>query len=333
MSAYQGIHNPGPDMDNPEPGNGSSTRDSSTFPSASTLERHPLSAAWGDMPQNEFAELVDSIGSSGEGVDVILFDGQVLDGWHRYRSALAVDAPIRLSEYTGHDPVEYVIQANGTRRHLSRAQRAAAMVRCHEWRPKGRPKNCAQWAHFRDTEYLGATDDDIARVTGTSRRTVQRIKTAEKAGLGDRVISGELTPRKAELLAARTSDGTKSRKKETLAAELHRVTSERDRLSNQLITKGEKISELESETRELRGQNKHLLMIICSMPIESGIPAKQTRLTQTREPFAESTVQMKMFEDDSEPESVNASATIDPSDSPSPGLQRMSNNEESVEAT
>ena len=333
MSAYQGIHNLGPDMDNPEPGNGSSTRDSPTSSSAPTLERHPLSAAWGDMRQNEFAELVDSIGSSGEGVDVILFDGQVLDGWHRYQAALSTNAPIAWTEYQGHDPISFVITANGTRRHLSATQRAAAMIRCYEWRTRGRPKKSAQRADNSETDSPVATDRDIAQATGLSLRSVQRLKMAERVGFGDRVIRGELTARQAERLVNPNPDTAKTHRKDELATDLHRTKSERDQLINELIEKGERISELESETRELRDQNQHLLMIICSMPIESGIPAKKTRLTKKQEPLAESNVQMKMFEDDSEPGSVNASATIDPSDSPSPGLQRMLNNEESVEAT
>ena len=50
------------------------------------LERHHLSMIWGDMVGDERTELVEDIRANGVREPIKLFEGKVLDGWHRYIS-------------------------------------------------------------------------------------------------------------------------------------------------------------------------------------------------------------------------------------------------------
>ena len=51
------------------------------------LQQHPLSSALPAMPDVDFQALKDSIESIGVQNPIVLFEGMVLDGWHRYRAA------------------------------------------------------------------------------------------------------------------------------------------------------------------------------------------------------------------------------------------------------
>lgn len=95
--------------------------------------RHPLSAKYGDMEPEQLARMKDSVATHGILEPIRLYEGKVLDGWHRY-SCL----PAKLTEEQvenwfeefdedvfGMTPEEFVEAANVDRRHLTLAQRIA----------------------------------------------------------------------------------------------------------------------------------------------------------------------------------------------------------------
>ena len=101
---------------------------------AEQLERHPLSAIWGDMPNDQYQELVDSIRESGDLMaEVRTLDDMVLDGWHRYRAALDAGVQPLIVPWSGDDPAGYVIRQNAHRRHLTAGQRAICVAKIYEW--------------------------------------------------------------------------------------------------------------------------------------------------------------------------------------------------------
>ena len=105
---------------------------------AERLERHPLSVIWGDMPNDQYRELVDSIRESGDLMaEVRTLDDMVLDGWHRYRAALDAGVQPLIVPWSGDDPAGYVIRQNAHRRHLTAGQRAQMIVGCREWAKGG----------------------------------------------------------------------------------------------------------------------------------------------------------------------------------------------------
>ena len=101
---------------------------------AERLERHPLSVIWGDMPNDQYRELVDSIRESGDLMaEVRTLDDMVLDGWHRYRAALDAGVQPLIVPWSGDDPAGYVIRQNAHRRHLTAGQRAICVAKIYEW--------------------------------------------------------------------------------------------------------------------------------------------------------------------------------------------------------
>ncbi len=73
-----------------------------------TYAQHPLGAALPAMPPEQYQVLMDSINNIGVVTPIAILDGQILDGWNRYRAAqelgmacpeIVLDASISPSEY------------------------------------------------------------------------------------------------------------------------------------------------------------------------------------------------------------------------------------------
>jgi len=160
------------------------------------LKQHPLSAAFPSMSEADFLALKDDIKANGQREPVLLYEGMVLDGWHRYRACC--DLGLKPSQFTFNDgdPVAFVKSQNLHRRHLTASQRAAAVVACAAWVPSniGRPRG-APGAPLETNAKL-ATDAHVAL------RTIQQAKAAHKAGLGDAVKEGVLTAKEADRIAS-----------------------------------------------------------------------------------------------------------------------------------
>lgn len=160
-----------------------------------TLQQHPLSAAFPAMSDEDFAALKDDIEVNGQREPVMIFEGMVLDGWHRYRAC--IDLGLKPQQFTfpeGDDPVAFVKGANLHRRHLTASQRAAAVVACSAWIPSGRPKKGAPGAPF-------STKAELAKEAHVSESTIAQAKVAHKAGLTDAVKSGAMTVKEAAAVA------------------------------------------------------------------------------------------------------------------------------------
>lgn len=160
-----------------------------------TLKQHPLSAAFPAMSSDDFAALVEDIKTNGQREPVIVFEGMVLDGWHRYSACVTLG--IKAQHFTfpeGKDPVAFVLSQNLHRRHLSASQRAAAVVACAEWAPRGKPT-------AKPETISGLREADMAKVAGTSDRTIRDAKVAHRAGLTDAVKAGALTAHEAAQVA------------------------------------------------------------------------------------------------------------------------------------
>lgn len=95
-----------------------------------TLERHELSLMFGDMPEDERLEMQEDIRANGLREPIVLLDGKILDGWHRYLCLCALGKPLNKYNSYEFDPVEdkcdattYVHSRNLFRRQLTADER------------------------------------------------------------------------------------------------------------------------------------------------------------------------------------------------------------------
>lgn len=158
-------------------------------------ERHPLSAAFPSMSAEEQDALTNDIEQHGQRDPITIYQGQVLDGWHRYQACSMLEITcIEQGLADGIDPISFVISMNMHRRHLNQGQLAVAVVACNEWRKVGRPVN-------NSAPSAGLTTKELANQAGTGTRTIEQAKKAVEAGLADKVRDGELSVKKASEMA------------------------------------------------------------------------------------------------------------------------------------
>lgn len=160
-------------------------------------EQHPLSAFFPSMAGDDYQALVDDIDVYGQREPVMIFEGMVLDGWHRYSACIKLGMEPTKFEFKGDDPVAFVMSQNLHRRHLTGSQRAAAVVACSAWMPANRP--IASKVAVAAT--LPKTNDEMAKEAGVKTRTISDVKTAQKAGLIDSVKEGAMTAEEAAKVA------------------------------------------------------------------------------------------------------------------------------------
>lgn len=156
-----------------------------------TLAQHPLSCAFPAMSAEDFQALKDDIAANGQREPVMVYEGMVLDGWHRYRACADLGLKVKQFTFSDGDPVAFVKSQNLHRRHLTGSQRTAALVACSEWFPPRRPNKVEA------TSTLLKSNKEIAKEAGVSVRTVTDTKAAKKAGLLDAVRDGAMTASEA----------------------------------------------------------------------------------------------------------------------------------------
>jgi N6-adenosine-specific RNA methylase IME4 len=90
------------------------------------MELHPLCHLFPPMSQEQFAGLVENIRGSFQREPIVVFEGKILDGRHRYRACVEIGIEPKFSTFEGtpQDAIEYIIATNMTRRHLDESQRA-----------------------------------------------------------------------------------------------------------------------------------------------------------------------------------------------------------------
>lgn len=170
-------------------------------------ERHPLSALCGDMDASQLTELAEDIKHNGLIDDVVLLDGMVLDGWHRSLACRRVGAECRYVEFRGGDAAAFVESKNAHRRSYQKpGQRAAVIVALREWLPAHRPTSERQDTPEKGTPGVPltrthASNQQMADAAQVHKNTIKHAKAGERAGLGEAMRSGEVSPKAAAQLA------------------------------------------------------------------------------------------------------------------------------------
>lgn len=92
------------------------------------LEPHEIATLFPSMSQVDLDHLRESIQAQGQLEEILLFEGKILDGRHRYQACLELGIEPRFREFEGtaQDAFAYSVALNLSRRHLTTVQRAAA---------------------------------------------------------------------------------------------------------------------------------------------------------------------------------------------------------------
>ena len=88
------------------------------------MEAHRLAKYFPLLEGDEFNLLVEDIRKNGQLEPIVTVDGEILDGLNRYRACQEIGIEPVTEEYTGDDPLGYVVSLNVRRRHMDTSQRA-----------------------------------------------------------------------------------------------------------------------------------------------------------------------------------------------------------------
>ena len=205
--------------------------------------RHYLSEIWPNMEPAVFDELTESIRKNGLRQPILVVGNEIVDGWHRYQACRIMEVLPQFEEVDeGQDLKSLVIDQNSHRRHLNENQIAAVLVLAEEWDggKGGRPSA--------DSETK--TRAELAEKAGVSKDTITRIRKGVQAGYGEHLVSGDISPSKAERLAdEETPNQPASAFTNGESPDPNKLTPVQLRLK-QLA---ERVNELEEEKAELKG--------------------------------------------------------------------------------
>ena len=141
----------------------------STTKAAPDLTQHPLSAAFPAMTDSDFQLLKDSINNTGVLNPITIFEGMVIDGWHRYQAANETGMDCPAIELGDVDPQDFVMAQNKTRRHITLAQLALATAQVYQWRAEGRIQLGTECP-------VAKTTAQMADIAGIGERSIKQAK-------------------------------------------------------------------------------------------------------------------------------------------------------------
>lgn len=178
-------------------------------------QQHPLSAAFPAMGADDFQALKDSIENIGVQNPITLFEGMVIDGWHRYTAANDLGMHCPAVELGNVDPRDFVLAQNKARRHVTQAQLAMATTAVYAWRAVG----SNQHGNRVGTECPPKSNAQLAEAAGVSEKTIKQAKAVQTNAAPEVVAavkSGEIGLPKAAAIAKLP--------KEEQAAAIHKPT-------------------------------------------------------------------------------------------------------------
>ena len=153
---------------------------------------------------------------------ILVKDGGIVDGYHRYEAALDTGVEPVFEEFEGGKDaaLAYVLRANGDRRHLNEGQKAAAAIGINR-------------ALGKDAESIAK----LAKIQGVSEATVNRLTSYSDEDLGH-IVSGEKTQNEVKDKARKrtSSQPTTYALSKTQAARMAALAVKLDERGKRLLT-------------------------------------------------------------------------------------------------
>ena len=92
------------------------------------MEFHEIANIFPMMTGDDYIELREDIKRNGLHEAIYTYEGKILDGRNRFTACLDLGIKPEYKEYTGNDPVAFVVSENIKRRHLTSSQQAACAL-------------------------------------------------------------------------------------------------------------------------------------------------------------------------------------------------------------
>lgn len=153
-------------------------------------ELHDLCKLFPPMPEDQFTALMQDISANGLRQPIVIHEGKILDGRHRYKACLNLNLEPISVIYDGNDPLGFVISHNLARRHLDESQRAMISGRLANMKSGDN-----QYDKVGSIGSTSVTKADAAKMLNVGTKSVTRARKVLGKGtpeLVDAVDSGQI---------------------------------------------------------------------------------------------------------------------------------------------
>jgi len=168
------------------------------------IQIHELAGFYPMHSKALFLELVEGMRRHGYRSEfpIVIYEGKILDGRNRYKAAIEAGVEPVIVEFSGDDPLEFVVHANSNRRDLGVGQRAAIGIKIQKyWNEKGKENMSAGGGDRKsDNKKSGLSDlinpvnaqKEAAKAVGVSTGTMAIVSRLEREEpeLFEQVASG-----------------------------------------------------------------------------------------------------------------------------------------------
>ena len=162
-------------------------------------EQHEVGKLLPKMVEEQYQELKNDIQVNGQQFPCYLYEGKVLDGWHRYKITKELDIECKFDEYKGDSPISFMFSTS-IRRDLTPSQKAGLALKVLPMVEEESKKNqirkpiCEDKLSSQklDKGNSAAKVGKILKVGGTYVKDAKRFVTKDVTNL-DKLISGDVT--------------------------------------------------------------------------------------------------------------------------------------------
>ena len=171
------------------------------------MDIHELANIFPKLGDEELKELCADIEKNGLAEPITVYEGKILDGRNRWTACTRLGIEPKTIEYTGNDPLAFVLSKNLHRRHLNESQRAMIAAKIANL-PKGRPG--------KNPPIGGFTQSEAAKMLNTSERSVGRASKVQKSSVPE-VAKAVETGKVPVSVAAKLADAPPEEQREAIA--------------------------------------------------------------------------------------------------------------------
>tara|TARA_R110002126_G_scaffold77229_2_gene192650 strand:- start:1286 stop:2425 length:1140 start_codon:yes stop_codon:yes gene_type:complete len=220
------------------------------------MKFHPLCEIF-PISERDIASLAEDIKENGLNNEIDLYGDKILDGRHRLKACLIAGVEPRFKDFTGADPLKYVVSQNLRRRQLNESQRAmvaASIANMKEGRQESNAQICA------------VSQTEAAEMLNVSRRAVQSAKKVKEQGvpkLVQKVKEGTLAVSTAAELAELSEEeqlkmveGSEFKDIIELVKKVKQIKGEKKRQQ-----RFDKITEISLGNKELKTDQKYPIIL------------------------------------------------------------------------
>lgn len=192
---------------------------------------HPLASMFPPMTSAEFSALVEDIRQHGQKEAILIFEGLVVDGRHRWSACAALGTEPQCTEWEGDEEslIHHIISTNLHRRHLSPTDRAL-LAASYANLPRGTNRHSVL-DPSRDGSSL--RQQDAAALFGVSDASITRAKRVAAKGSQELVAAlrgGDISLAEAARVASLPKAAQNAILEAAAAIRIRKVNEKRDRL-------------------------------------------------------------------------------------------------------